>query len=201
MGCVLPNRSWIGYVDDDANELASMEPYVPYSLADLYAAAQTSGKKYAMINLADFSCPGCIQAAAVISAVDDAGVSAGASVVQAGGVVIELLESTEFAYVPTQMQLTTWVSDKTLSDGSGVTPHQLFVTSMEDPDPGNGTVAAPSLAFFGHRDQAYIIDLTTMKILQVVAGAYVGGADLPTAGGTGNSAYKAMAAMHTLLGK
>lgn len=192
----MPNKTWIGYVDDDASELATMEPYVSYSLGDVYADAQKSGKKYMMINLADFSCPGCAESGQQLSAIGDSGVSAGASVVQAGGVVIELLEAVDLQYIPTQMQLETWISDKTLAVLGGVYPHQLFVTTVEDPNPGNGMVAAPSLAFFGRRDQAYIVDLTTMKILQ-----YIDGSIVPANGGTGNSSYKAMAAMHMLLGK
>jgi hypothetical protein len=196
VGCVLPNTSWIGYDDEAADELATMKPYAAYSLGDTFANAQKTGKKYAMLNLADFSCPGCAESGAILSDVGDAGVSAGASVVQAGGVVIELLEAVNLADVPTKMQLDTWVNDPTLAVFGSVYPHAIHVTSVEDPNPGSGTTPAPSLAFFGRRDQAYIIDLTTMKILQ-----YINGSIGPTPNGTGNSAYLAMAAMHQLLGK
>jgi hypothetical protein len=173
-----------------------MEPYAPYSLGDAYANAQKTGKRYAMLNLADFSCPGCAESGAVMSDVNDAGISEGAAVVQAGGVVIELLEAVNFAYIPTQMQLQTWVNDPTLAVLGGVYPHALHVTSVEDPNPGTGTTPAPSLAFFGRRDQAYVIDLKTMKILK-----YLSGNIGPTANGTGNSSSEAMAYMHQLLGK
>jgi hypothetical protein len=178
-GCVLPNTSWIGYDDEAANELATSEPYATYSLGDAFADAQKSGKRYAMINLAEFDCPGCQNSAMELGAVTN-GVSAGASVVKAGGVVIEVLETAGFSDSPTQANLMAWVSD-----------YKLDVTSVEDP--GGPSMASPTLAFYGHRDQAYIVDLTTMKIIQ-----YFPGSELPAAE---NSAGQAMAAMHTLLGK
>ncbi len=46
----------------------------------------------------------------------------------------------------------------------------------------------------GRRDQAYIIDLTTMKVLQYIDGSIV-------AAGSNNSGALGMAAMHKLLGK
>src|SRR3984957_19520299 len=58
-GCVIPNLSWNGYVDDTADALATTKPYVAYSLLDVYNAAKVSGKKYLMINIAEFDCPGC----------------------------------------------------------------------------------------------------------------------------------------------
>jgi len=186
-GCVLPDKSWIGYDDEAANVLATTEPYATYSLGQVFADAQRSGKRYAMLNLAEFDCPGCQKSAGELSAVGDGGVSAGAAVVQAGGVVIELLETAGFADVPSQAQLEAWVSDPSTSP-----PHALYVTSVEDPGTA-GTTPSPSLAFFGQREQAYIIDLSTMKILQYINGDITGfGA---TSGGL------AMTAMHQLLGK
>jgi hypothetical protein len=194
-GCVLPPTippnatKWMGYVDDNANALASTEPYVTYSFADAFNYAQQNGKKYLMVNVAEFTCPGCGESAAIMSVTDDAGVPAAAAVVHAGGMLIEVLESANFTGVPTQMQLQTWISDPTAAQGR----HALWVTTVADPPSSSGT---PSWNFFGRRDQAYIVDLTTMKIIK-----YIDGNIGPTTGGTGNSGPQAMSYMHTLLGK
>jgi len=194
-GCVLPptippgNAPWMGYVDDNANQLATMEPYVAYSFADAFKYAQQNNKKYLMVNVAEFTCPGCGESAAIMSQTGDAGVTQAAAVVQAGGMVIEVLESANFVAVPTQMQLQTWISDPTAAQGA----HALYVTTVADAPSSSGT---PSWSFFGRRDQAYIVDLTTMKIIK-----YIDGNIGPTAGGTGNSGPQAMAYMHMLLGK
>jgi hypothetical protein len=178
VGCVLPNTSWIGYDDEAANVVATMEPYATYTLDD----ARKSGKRYAMINLAEFLCPGCANSASELGAVDG-GVSAGAAVVQAGGVLIEVLESSGFVNTASKANLDAWVNK-----------YSLMVTTVKDPDGPNGSLpASPSLAFFGRRDQAYIVDLTTMKIIQFIPG--------DIGAGTDNSAGVGMAAMHTLLGK
>jgi hypothetical protein len=124
-----------------------------------------------------------------MSLINDAGVPTAASVVQAGGMFIEVLESVNFATAPTQMQLQTWISEPTAPSG----PHALWVTTVGDQPMSTGL---PSYAFFGRRDQAYIVDLTTMKIIK-----YILGNTGPTPGGTGNSAPQAMAYMHMLLGK
>ena len=194
-GCVLPptippgNAPWMGYVDDNANQLATMEPYVAYSFAYAFKYAQQNNKKYLMVNVAEFTCPGCGESAAIMSQTGDAGVTQAAAVVQAGGMVIEVLESANFVAVPTQMQLQTWISDPTAAQGA----HALYVTTVADAPSSSGT---PSWSFFGRRDQAYIVDLTTMKIIK-----YIDGNIGPTAGGTGNSGPQAMAYMHMLLGK
>ncbi len=181
VGCVLPDRSWIGYDNESANSLANTAPYAAYTLGDAFADARKSGKKYAMINLAEFDCPGCTNSATLLGAAVDAGESAGASVVHAGGVVIELLETAGFANVASKANLDAWVSK-----------YQLQVTTVGDP--GTTSTPSPSLAFFGHRDQVYIVDLSTMKIIQ-----YHNGSEAPA--GNANSAGVGMAAMHTLLGK
>jgi len=167
--------SWIGYDDEAANEVATKEPYAVYTLDD----ARKSGKRYAMINLAEFQCPGCQESATELGATTNS-VSAGASVVQAGGVVIEVLETSGFVAIASMTDLTSWVNK-----------YDLMVTTVKDPDGSSGT---PTLTEFGRRDQAYIIDLTTMKIIQFIEGSIV---DDPG----GNSAGLAMTAMHTLLGK
>jgi hypothetical protein len=167
VGDIIPNMQWIGYVDDDASAVATTLPYVSYSLDD----ARKSGKHYAMINLAESDCPGCQKSAGEIA-------SGGAAVVAAGGVVIEVLETTGFTKQATQASLQAWINK-----------YSLPVTTVKDPD-GTGTVTLNTL---GPREHCYIVDLTTMKILQVIMGDYTGvGA---TSGGL------AMTQMHTLLGK
>jgi hypothetical protein len=166
-GDVITNLQWIGYVDDAADAVASTKPYVSYSLDD----ARKSGKKYAMVNLAETDCPGCQKSAGEIAA-------GGASVVQAGGVVIEVLMTTGFIAQASKSDLDGWVAK-----------YKLPVTTVKDPD-GTGTATYTAL---GQREQAYIIDLSTMKIVKVIAGDISGiGA---TSGGLG------MTEMHTLLGK
>jgi hypothetical protein len=176
-------------VDEAANELATMEPYVSYSFADAFNYAQQNGKKYLLVNVAEFACGGCNESAAQMSAINDAGVPAAAAVVHAGGMFIEVLESVNFTAAATQMQLQTWILEPTAPQG----PHALWVTTVGDPPSSTGM---PSWGFFGRRDQAYIVDLTTMKIIK-----YINGSTGPTPGGTSNSAPQAMAYMHTLLGK
>jgi hypothetical protein len=167
VGSVIANMTWIGYVDDAADALATTKPYVTYSLDD----ARKSGKHYAMLNLAETFCPGCQKSAGELA-------TGGASVVNAGGVVIEVLETTGFTSQASKTDLTSWVNK-----------YQLPITSVKDQD-GSGT---PTLTALGQREQAYIIDLTTMKIIQIIPG------DITGAGAT--SGGKAMTAMHTLLGK
>jgi hypothetical protein len=159
---------WIGYVDPTANAVATTKPYVMYSLND----ARTSGAHYAMIHLAETECPGCQMAATQLEA-------GGAAVVQAGGVMIEVLETTGFA-ATTQTDLEQWIGK-----------YQLPITSVRDP--GTVTVTFDTL---GRREQAYIVDLTTMTILDVIVGNTDGGGTA-----TSYSADEAMTEMHMLLGK
>ena len=151
-----------------------MEPYVTYTLLDAYS----SGKHYAMINLAETDCPGCQKSAGELeNGSTNPTAPTAKTIVQMGGVVIEVLETTGFTAIATQSDLEAWI-DK----------YQLPVTTVKDPDGSSGT---PTLTTLGHREQAYIVDLTTMKILQVIEGDETGiGA---TSGG------KALAAMQTLL--
>jgi len=94
VGDVIANMHWIGYVDPMASAIATNEPYVMYSLDD----ARRSGARYAMINLAESDCPGCQVSASQLQ-------TGGAPVVQAGGVVIEVLETTGFVSQATQTSL------------------------------------------------------------------------------------------------
>jgi hypothetical protein len=172
-GCVIPNLSWMGYVDDAADALATTKPYVSYSLLDAYNDAKVSGKKYLMINIAEFDSPGSQSSATEIGMTT----GGGASVDQAGGVLIEVLMTSGFVSPPTMANLDSWIQK-----------YNLFVTTMADLDP-----SLPTNNTLGRQDQAYIIDLTTMKVLQYIDGS-------TTAAGSGNSGAEGIAAMHQLLG-
>jgi hypothetical protein len=167
-GCVLPNTTWIGYVDPTGSVLASTESYVSFSLQD----ARNLGRRYAMINVAEFDCPGCQNSATELEA-------RAASVEQAGGLVIEVLETAGFTTQADMTDLTYWVTN-----------YMLKNTTVKDPD-GTGT---PTLDFFGRRDQAYIVDLSTMTILQYIDGSII------NATPSENSAGLAMDALLKLLG-
>jgi hypothetical protein len=161
---------WIGYVDPTANAVATTEPYVAYSLDD----ARKSGAHYAMIHLAETDCPGCQMAATQLEA-------SAAAVVQAGGVMIEVLETTGFVTQASQTGLQQWIGS-----------YKLPITSVKDPD-GTGTATLTAL---GGREHVYIIDLTTMTILDYITGDDAGGG-----AATAYSADLGMTEMHTLLGK
>ena len=173
-GCVIPNLSWNGYVDDTADAIATTKPYVAYSLLDVYNSARASGRKYLMINIAESDCPGC-QSSAMAMGMASGG---GASVDQAGGVLIEVLMTKGFTGPPMKADLDAWVNK-----------YNLSFTVMADL-----SSALTTNNTLGRRDQAYIIDLKTMKILQFMPGSIVGA-------GASNSGPQGMAAMHTLLGK
>ena len=93
--------------------------------------------------------------------------------------MIEVLETTGFA-ATTQTDLEQWIGK-----------YQLPITSVRDP--GTVTVTFDTL---GRREQAYIVDLTTMTILDVIVGNTDGGGTA-----TSYSADEAMTEMHMLLGK
>jgi hypothetical protein len=169
-GCVIPNLTWNGYVDDAADALATTKPYRSYSLYDVYNDARVSGKRYAMINIAEYLCPGCQHSAQELQ-------TGGQAVVQAGGVVVEVVMTDGFTTPAKMGDAATWANK-----------YSLYVTTVADLDP-----TTPTLNTLGRRDQAYIIDLTTMTVLQYLNGS--------TGAVTNNSASLAMTTMHTLLGK
>jgi hypothetical protein len=167
-GCVIQNMTWIGYADPTGATVANTAPYAMYTLQD----ARNTGRRYAMINVAEYDCPGCQNSATELEA-------RSASIGQAGGLVIEVLETTGFTQQAAKTDLDYWVSH-----------YMLHNTTMKDPD-GTGT---PTLNYFGRRDQAYIVDLKTMTILQFLPGSIINATPAE------NSAGQAMDAMDTLLG-
>jgi hypothetical protein len=177
-GCIFPpNLSWNGYVDNMADAQATSKPYVSYSPLDLFHDGQALGRKYAMVNVAEFLCPGCANSATAMGTATTGGVTEGGSVDLAGGILVEVLESASFT-VPTKANLDSWAGK-----------YMLTNTTVTDLSAGLTTFMT-----LGHRDQAYIIDLTTMKIIKVFTGSIVNA-------GSANSGPSGMAYMHTLLGK
>jgi hypothetical protein len=177
-GCIFPpNMSWMGYVDNTADATATSKPYVSYSPLDLYNDGHASGKKYAMVNIAEFICPGCANSATAMGTATAGGVTEGASVDQAGGILVEVLETAYFG-VPTMSDLNMW-ADKYMLHFTTVTDLSSSLTTYNT---------------LGRRDQAYIIDLTTMKVIKYINGSIANA-------GSGNSGPTGMAYMHMLLGK
>ena len=86
----------------------------------------------------------------------------GKDVVDAGGVVVEILQTAYFAE-PTQDQLDAWINT-----------HDLTVTTVMDRDPDAETETFNAL---GIREQAFILDLTTMQIVWQNAGSILGQGD------------------------
>jgi hypothetical protein len=99
----------------------------------------------------------------------------GKQVVDAGGVMVEVLE--QDVTTPTKDDLDAWVNT-----------YQLPITSVKDPDSNEGETKAA----LADREHAYIIDLSNMKIIQVITGSQLG---IGTP-----SAQDAMNMMLTLLG-
>jgi hypothetical protein len=80
-------------------------------------------------------------------------------IVDAGGLIIEVLASKVGAAQPSEADLRAWVDKGT-----------LIVHSLIDP-PGN---ANATLNAFGIRETAVIVDLRTMKILKKINGSTAG---------------------------
>ncbi|HZS40516.1 MAG TPA: hypothetical protein VFF06_26975 [Polyangia bacterium] len=99
----------------------------------------------------------------------------GKQVVDAGGVMVEVLE--QDATTPSKANLDAWVND-----------FGLTITSVKDPDSNEGETKS----MLADREHAFIVDLSNMKILQVITGSKAG---IGTP-----SAQTAMDMMLTLLG-
>jgi len=81
----------------------------------------------------------------------------GKQVVDAGGVVVEVLE--QDASTPMKAQLDAWVNN-----------YGLVITSVKDPDANEGETKS----MLADREHAFIVDLSNMKILQVYTGSKLG---------------------------
>ena len=78
--------------------------------------------------------------------------------VDAGGIVIEILE-TKFGGAVAKGDLDTWVNT-----------YKIPTTSVMDP-PGTGTKTFDT---WGRRENTFIVDLKTMKILKKISGSIAG---------------------------
>ena len=78
--------------------------------------------------------------------------------VDAGGIIVEIL-TTRLGGAPTKADLDTWVNT-----------YKIPVTSVMDP-PGTGT---KTFTAYGRRENAFVVDLKTMKILKKVSGSIAG---------------------------
>lgn len=80
-------------------------------------------------------------------------------IVDAGGLIIEVLASKQDVPQPTQADLRAWIST-----------YRLTVHSLIDP-PGS---AKATLTAFGIRETGVIVDLRTMKIVKKINGSVTG---------------------------
>jgi hypothetical protein len=166
VGNTIENYQFRGHVNDAGMALSNTLPLTDHSLDDV----RKSGGKYALIHLSAFYCAGCRSAA------NDLGNSTLAlPVQQAGGRVIEVLFSGQMPGSQPLPELSAWI-----------TSYDLKVTALA-PNAGNTLVASAS-----DREHAYIVDLSTMKIVWTVFGSYG-----PT---TNSSAKQGLAKMKELLG-
>ena len=101
----------------------------------------------------------------------------GKQVLQAGGIIIEILAGGQFGGQPTRQELDAWI-----------TTYALPITTVKDPD----SMPQASLKALVQREHTYIVDLSTMKIVNYFAGTTTG------IGTTG--AMMGMQTMLTLLG-
>jgi hypothetical protein len=163
VGATIENYQFNGYVNDAGTALSNTLPKRDYSLDD----ARKSGARYALIHLAAFYCAGCRSAAADLGDLS-------APVQAAGGRVIEVMFSGT-AGAPTDNELDSWV-----------TAYDLKV-SLVAPK-GTSSLAGGA----SDREHAYIVDLSTMKIVWTVFGSYG-----PT---TNSSAKQGLAEMRRLMG-
>jgi len=140
VGDTLPFLRWVGYVERDADAgLVSDGPFTPYSSDDL----RRSGKRLALVHLADFDCPGCNHAATVLAA-------RAPSAEREGAAVVEVLGSIYIQAAPAdRAHLDAWI-----------TTYELHVTSVIDA-PGHELA---TLNDFGIRETALVVNLPTMRI-------------------------------------
>jgi hypothetical protein len=81
----------------------------------------------------------------------------GKQVVDAGGVMVEVLE--QDVTTPSKADLDAWVNN-----------YQLTITSVKDPDNNEGETKS----MLTDREHVFIIDLSNMKIIQVITGSQLG---------------------------
>lgn len=164
-GDTFPNLVWAGYANWNGDAISTTKTFGPVSMDD----ARKSGKKYAIINLAETLCPGCQKSASLLKT-DAKGI------IDAGGAVIEIVITKAFTGPPAKADLDAWI-----------TKYSLVNTAAMDPT-GTGT---PTHDLLGERDTAYIVELPSMKVKAKIIGSY--------SGATPGSIEKGFAQMKTLL--
>jgi hypothetical protein len=169
-GDTLPFLRWQGYVASedgaDAGLVASL-PWMLYSTDDM----RRSGKTLALFHLSDFDCPGCRRAGMKLAA-------GGPSLVDAGGLVVEVLGSRAFSSPAERADLDAWVAS-----------YDFETTALMDAD-GH---ALATLNAVGVRDTALVVQLPELRILWRFTG------DL--SGVTPTSAEAGLDEMHRRLGR
>jgi hypothetical protein len=83
----------------------------------------------------------------------------GKQVLDAGGIIIEILAGGNTGGQPTRQELDAWI-----------TTYGLTVTTVKDPD----SMPQASLTALVQREHTYIVDLSTMKIVNFFAGTTTG---------------------------
>jgi len=83
----------------------------------------------------------------------------GKQVLDAGGIIIEILGGGNTGGQPTRQELDAWI-----------TTYNLPVTTVKDPD----SMPQASLQALVQREHTYIVDLSTMKIVNFFAGTTTG---------------------------
>jgi hypothetical protein len=147
---VFPPLVWEGFVNPSAVGLATAQPFGPHSMD----AVRKTCKKYALIHNSEFTCPGCKNSA------DWLGTQGGGKqIVDAGGVVVEVLQSNNFSPA-NQTALETWIL-----------AYDLSVTSVIDAASADPNQTETAL---GIRETTWIVELETMTILNKFSGSIQG---------------------------
>lgn len=159
---IFPNLSWQGYANYTFDAVSTTKTFGPLSMDDI----RKNGKKWALVTLSESYCPGCQKTAIQLK---DA-----KAVVDAGAVIVDVLITTGFIDLPSKNDLDAWINK-----------YDERVTVVMDP-PGGGTVTRTTL---GERENGFLIDLETMKIVETVKGSNTGAQ--PTVGELGLAKLKA----------
>ncbi|HEX3596272.1 MAG TPA: hypothetical protein VHU80_14280 [Polyangiaceae bacterium] len=149
VGDILPFLRWQGYVDASGDGgLVSDGPFSAYSSDDM----RRSGKRLALLHVADFDCPGCNHAVTVLA-------TGAHAVEERGALVVEVLGSFEFTNAADRKHLDAWIG-----------AYDLTMTSVIDA-PGHPLT---TLNDVGVRETALVVDPTTMRVVFRMTGDLAG---------------------------
>jgi hypothetical protein len=145
VGATLADLDFAGYVRFAAGSaLATTAPWATFSFAELRATC----KQYALVHLAAAWCGPCQQSSIGLA-------QSWSTVKPKGGLLVEVLaDGTPSGTAPTRTLLDAWVSQTN-------TPYTSLIDAPTSP-----LRALDTLGF----DMAYVVDLSTMKILYVQQG-------------------------------